>query len=342
MNFFFATVNFRRFKMHHTLEEFTEPNTKLDLSLRPSMLDGFIGHFEVKQRLKVFLEAAKQRSEALGHTLFYGPPGIGKTTLAHILAKEMGSNLVVTSGPALEKAGDLAGLLTNLQPGDLLFIDEIHALSRNIEEYLYPALEDFKLDLMIDSGANARSVQVTLNPFTLIGATTRSGKLSAPLRSRFQFSARLDYYSDDDLSEIIMRSSSILGISLEREASLEIATRSRGTPRIANNLLRWARDYIQIKNNGIADKNAVKKALDMLAIDHKGLDEMDKRILQVIIEHYKGGPVGLKTLSAAICEEEETISDVYEPYLLMKGYLRRTLRGREVTELAYSHLRKEG
>ena len=322
----------------HSLDEFIKPNARLDTTLRPSMLDGFIGHFEVKERLKVFLGAAKQRGEPLGHTLFYGPPGLGKTTLANILAKEMNANLVITSGPALEKAGDLAGLLTNLQPGDFLFIDEIHALNRTIEEYLYPALEDFKLDLMIDSGANARSVQVTLNPFTLIGATTRIGKLSAPLRSRFQMTSRLDYYSDGELTEIALRSSTILGIELDRDAALEIATRSRGTPRIANNLLKWARDYVQMKNDGLADKNGVKKALDMLAIDHKGLDEMDKRILQVIIEHYKGGPVGLKTLSAAIGEEEETLCDVYEPYLLMKGYIRRTLRGREVTKLAYDHL----
>lgn len=323
----------------HSLNEFKKPIPTWDSSLRPSLLDEFIGHTEIKERLKVFISAAKERGDPLGHTLFYGPPGLGKTTLATILAKEMGANLVVTSGPALQKAGDLAGLLTNLSPGDILFIDEIHALNRTIEEYLYPALEDFKLDLMIDTGANARSVQVTLNPFSLIGATTRAGYLSSPLRSRFQFSARLDYYTESELNDIVLRSSSLLNLPLDQGGASEIASRSRGTPRIANNLLRWARDYVQIKNKGVADKNGVKKALDMLAIDHKGLDEMDKRILHVIIEHYAGGPVGLKTLSAALGEEEETLCDVYEPYLLMKGYLRRTQRGREATKLAYDHLK---
>ncbi|MCF7806853.1 MAG: Holliday junction branch migration DNA helicase RuvB, partial [Simkaniaceae bacterium] len=265
-------------------------------------------------------------------------PGLGKTTLANILAKEMGTHLVITSGPALEKAGDLAGLLTNLQEGDIIFIDEIHALSRNIEEYLYPALENYSLDLLIDSGTNARSVRVTLNPFTLIGATTRVGLLSSPLRSRFNFVARLDYYTPLELKEIICRSSRILNLNIEEEGAIEISGRSRGTPRIANNLLKWVRDYAQIKNQGRADKIAVKKALDMLAIDHKGLDEMDKKILQVMIEHYNGGPVGIKTLSAAVGEEMQTISDVYEPYLLMQGFIKRTLRGREATPLAYRHL----
>ncbi len=322
----------------HSISEFAKPDQKLDTTLRPGGLTEFIGHGDVKERLEVYIGAAKGRGEHLGHTLFCGPPGLGKTTLANILAKEMGCNLVITSGPALDKAGDLAGLLTSLGEGDIIFIDEIHALSRNIEEYLYPALEDYKLDLMIDSGANARSVQVTLNPFTLVGATTRAGLLSAPLRSRFQFTARLDYYTPGELAQIVTRSSGILKLPIQSDAALEIAERSRGTPRIANNLLKWARDYAQMKNDGVADKNAVKKALDMLAIDHKGLDEMDKRILEVIIKHYDGGPVGLKTLSAAIGEEEQTISEVYEPYLLTRGLIKRTLRGREATELAKKHL----
>ncbi|MCF7852043.1 MAG: Holliday junction branch migration DNA helicase RuvB [Simkaniaceae bacterium] len=322
----------------HSIAEFNERDQQFDSQLRPSYLNEFIGHSQVKERLDVFVRAAKERNEHLGHTLFYGPPGLGKTTLANILAKEMGTHLVITSGPALEKAGDLAGLLTNLQEGDIIFIDEIHALSRNIEEYLYPALENYSLDLLIDSGTNARSVRVTLNPFTLIGATTRVGLLSSPLRSRFNFVARLDYYTPLELKEIICRSSRILNLNIEEEGAIEISGRSRGTPRIANNLLKWVRDYAQIKNQGRADKIAVKKALDMLAIDHKGLDEMDKKILQVMIEHYNGGPVGIKTLSAAVGEEMQTISDVYEPYLLMQGFIKRTLRGREATPLAYRHL----
>ncbi|MDN3504520.1 MAG: Holliday junction branch migration DNA helicase RuvB [Rhabdochlamydiaceae bacterium] len=322
----------------HPLSEFSEKDQPYEMQLRPSHLQEFIGHSQVKERLDVFINAAKQRGDHLGHTLLYGPPGLGKTTLANILAKEMGTNLVVTSGPALEKAGDLAGLLTNLQEGDIIFIDEIHALPRNIEEYLYPALEDFTLDLMIDSGANARSIQVSLNPFTLVGATTRAGLLSSPLRSRFNFVARLDYYTPKELDEILIRSAKILKLNIERDATNEISNRSRGTPRIANNLLKWVRDYVQIKSNGVANKIAVKKALDMLAIDHQGLDEMDKKILNVIIQQYSGGPVGIKTLAAAIGEEMQTIEEVYEPFLMMKGFIKRTMRGREATKNAYRHL----
>jgi Holliday junction DNA helicase RuvB len=316
----------------------TKPDETFEVPLRPQSLKDFKGQDNIRERLEVIIEAAKQRKESLGHCLFYGPPGLGKTTLANIISKTMGTNLVVTSGPVLEKAGDLAGLLTNLKDGDILFIDEIHRLSRVIEEYLYPAMEDFALDLVIDSGPSARSVQVKLNKFTLIGATTRMGLLSSPMRSRFPFSCRLDYYDSATLKDIIIRSSKILGLKLHNDGAEEIASRSRGTPRIANNLLRWVRDYAQIKNNTQADKKTVEKALEMLSIDNKGLDEMDKKILEVIIDHYRGGPVGISTIAVAIGEEADTLSDVYEPYLIMQGFLKRTPRGREVTEQAYEHL----
>lgn len=316
----------------------TKPDETFEVPLRPQTLRDFQGQDSIRERLEVIIEAAKQRNEPLSHCLFYGPPGLGKTTLANIIAKTMGTNLVVTSGPVLEKAGDLAGLLTNLKEGDILFIDEIHRLSRVIEEYLYPAMEDFALDLVIDSGPSARSVQVKLNKFTLIGATTRMGLLTGPMRSRFPFSCRLDYYDAGTLQGIIMRSSKILGLTLNEEGAKEVALRSRGTPRIANNLLRWVRDYAQIKTNTQADKLTVQKALQMLAIDHKGLDEMDKKILEVIMDHYKGGPVGISTIAVAIGEEADTLSDVYEPYLIMQGFLKRTPRGREVTQSAYEHL----
>jgi holliday junction DNA helicase RuvB len=306
--------------------------------LRPQSLEDFLGQESIREKLEVLVGAAKQRKEAVSHCLFYGPPGLGKTTLANILAKSMGTKLVVTSGPILEKASDLAGLLTNLQEGDLLFIDEIHRLNRVIEEYLYPAMEDFALDLLIDSGPSARSVQVKLNPFTLIGATTRAGLLTGPMRSRFPFACRLDYYTLNTLAKIIQRSSQILGIPLEEAAAKEIALRSRGTPRIANNLLRWVRDYAQMKTGKRADVATVKAALDMLSIDHKGLDEMDKKILQVLIDYYEGGPVGISTLAVAVGEEAETLAELYEPYLILQGFIKRTPRGREATANAYAHL----
>ncbi|HSW86002.1 MAG TPA: Holliday junction branch migration DNA helicase RuvB [Rhabdochlamydiaceae bacterium] len=316
----------------------TKPDDTFEVPLRPQSLNDFLGQHQVRERLDVFIGAAKQRQEALGHSLFYGPPGLGKTTLANIIAKTMGTNLVVTSGPVIEKAGDLAGLLTNLKQGDVLFIDEIHRLNRNIEEYLYPAMEDFSLDLLIDSGPSARSVQVKLNPFTLVGATTRIGLLSSPMRSRFSFTCRLDYYESEVLQQILLRSSKILNISIDAEGSYEIAHRSRGTPRIANNLLRWVRDYAQMRARNKIDKQTAQAALEMLSIDHKGLDEMDKKILSVIIDHYEGGPVGVNTISVAIGEEPTTLSEVYEPYLIMQGFLKRTPRGREATALAYQHL----
>ncbi len=319
----------------------TKPDEVFEKPLRPENLDDFLGQESIRERLEVLMGAAKQRGEPVSHCLFYGPPGLGKTTLANIIAKAMGSKLVIISGPVIEKAGDLAGILTNLQEGDLLFIDEIHRLSRVVEEYLYPAMEDFVLDLMIDTGPNARSVQVKLNRFTLIGATTRAGLLTGPMRSRFPFSCRLDYYPLTTLTKIIRRSSHILKLPLEEEAALEIAMRSRGTPRIANNLLRWVRDYSQIKAGKKTDPKSVRDALDMLSIDHKGLDEMDKKILQTLIDYYEGGPVGIGTLAVAVGEEAETLAEVYEPYLILQGFIKRTPRGREATLNAYTHLGKE-
>lgn len=318
-----------------------EPDQPFEIPLRPQTLNEFAGQESVCRRLEVFIQAAKNRSEALGHCLFSGPPGLGKTTLAHIIAKAMGTQLIVTSGPAIEKPGDLAGVLTNLKAGDILFIDEIHRLSTVAEEYLYPALEDFRLDLLIDSGPNARSVQIKLNPFTLVGATTRSGLLSSPMRSRFMIHLRLDYYDPNTLANILTRSSAILKISLQPQAALEIARRSRGTPRIANNLLRWVRDFAQTHRRNSIDLQTAEEALSMLSIDHLGLDEMDKKILSVIIEHHGGGPVGLSNLAAAVGEEPHTLEEVYEPYLILQGFIRRTPRGREATGLAYEHLKKK-
>lgn len=317
---------------------FCKEDATFELPLRPQALSDFAGQDQVRERLEVLIGAAKQREEALGHCLFSGPPGLGKTTLANILAKAMGTNLVVTSGPVIERAGDLAGILTNLKTGDVLFIDEIHRMNRTVEEYLYPAMEDYTLDLMIDSGPSARSVQVKLNRFTLVGATTRVGLLSAPLRSRFAFTSRLEYYEPVVLERIIQRTSRILNITLDTEGAMEIARRARGTPRIAINLLRWVRDFAQIKTNNKIDRAVVDMALNMLSIDHLGFDEMDIKILDVMIEHYKGGPVGLNTIAMAVGEEAHTIEEVYEPYLIMQGFIKRTPRGREVTEQAYQHL----
>jgi holliday junction DNA helicase RuvB len=316
----------------------TKEDRVFEVPLRPQRLCDFTGQEKLLKQLDILVRAAQQRGESLGHCLFSGPPGLGKTTLANIMAKTMGTNLITTSGPILEKAGDLAGILTNLKTGDILFIDEIHRLSPTVEEYLYPAMEDFSLDLMIDSGPNARSVQVNLNRFTLIGATTRVGLLSAPLRSRFVFNGRLDYYSEESLENIILRSAELLKVPLEKDGALLIARRSRGTPRIANNLLRWVRDFAQTHNIKAIDQDVAKQALDLLLIDEEGLDEMDKKILSIIIEHYKGGPVGIQTIGIAVGEEATTLEEVYEPYLILKGYLKRTPRGREATHKAYSHL----
>ncbi|MCP5469949.1 MAG: Holliday junction branch migration DNA helicase RuvB [Chlamydiales bacterium] len=320
---------------------FGKEDPSFEVPLRPQTLFDFLGQEEVKERLHVMIEAAKQRREPLGHCLLSGPPGLGKTTLANIIAKSMNRSIVITSGPMLEKPADLAGILTNLQEGDILFIDEIHRLNRVLEEYLYPAMEDFTLDLMIDSGPNARSCQVKLNRFTLVGATTRSGLLTAPMRSRFELSCRLDYYTPPILQKILMRSGKILQMDLQECAALEVAGRSRGTPRIANNLLKWVRDYAQVKNVRVVDEKIASAALQMLAIDEKGLDEVDKKILNVIIEHYVGGPVGVNTLAVAIGEESQTIEEVYEPFLITQGFLQRTPRGRVATPLAYAHLGKK-
>lgn len=319
--------------------EVAKEDATFEVPLRPQSLAEFAGQDQVRDRLEVFIGAAKQRGESLGHCLFSGPPGLGKTTLANILAKAMGTQLVVTSGPVIEKPGDLAGLLTNLKDGDILFIDEIHRLNRVIEEYLYPAMEDFKLDLVIDTGPNARSVQVPLKKFTLVAATTRMGLLTAPLRSRFLFTSRLDYYEPEILKRILERTGRILNLILDDESTIEIARRSRGTPRIANNLLRWVRDYAQMRADNRINLSVVKQALDLLAIDEKGLDEMDKKILEMMIEHHNGGPVGLNTIAVAVGEEPHTIEEVYEPYLIMQGFLKRTPRGREVTSRGMEHMK---
>jgi len=320
---------------------FSSEDINYEVPLRPQLLSDFFGQEEIKERLEVFVEAAKQRSEPLGHCLFSGPPGLGKTTLANIIAKAMGCSIVVTSGPILERPSDLAGILTNLQRGDILFIDEIHRMNRSVEEYLYPAMEDFVLDIMIDSGPHARSVQVKLNRFTLIGATTRSGLITAPMRSRFGLSLRLDYYDTAVLGDILSRSAKILNMVIDSEGTQEIANRARGTPRIANNLLRWVRDFAQVRTKNELTREIVIKALNMLAIDEKGLDEMDKKILHVIIDHYDGGPVGLNTLSVAVGEEGHTIEEVNEPFLILLGFLKRTPRGRMVTPLGFHHLGKK-
>ncbi len=309
--------------------------------LRPKLFIDFDGQDRIVDNLKVFIEAAKQREDALDHVLLHGPPGLGKTTLANIIANELDVNIKTTSGPVLDKPGDLAGLLTNLEERDVLFIDEIHRLNPIVEEYLYSAMEDYQIDIMIESGPNARSVQIKINPFTLIGATTRSGLLTSPLRARFGINSRLEYYQLDLLSKIVNRSSSILDISINKDAASEIARRSRGTPRIANALLRRVRDFAQIKGDGNIDMKITQYSLDALNVDENGLDEMDNRILSAIIDKFKGGPVGLTTIATAVGEQAGTIEEVYEPFLIMEGYLMRTPRGRQATELAFKHLGKE-
>lgn len=311
----------------------------IERALRPLNFDDFTGQDAVLENIKIFVEAARRRNESLDHTLLHGPPGLGKTTLSHIIANELDTNLKVTSGPVLDKPGDLAGLLTNLEEGDVLFIDEIHRLNPIVEEYLYAAMEDFKIDIMLDSGPSARSVQISLSPFTLVGATTRAGLLTAPLRARFGINARLEYYNAEHLSKIIKRSAEILASKIDNDAADEIARRSRGTPRIANNLLRRTRDFAQVKGDGLIDIKMAEIALKALNVDKNGLDEMDNRILLTIIEKFNGGPVGLTTIATACGEEAETIEEVYEPFLIKEGYLKRTARGRQATEIAYKHLK---
>jgi Holliday junction DNA helicase RuvB len=316
----------------------TQPDAALELTLRPSIFSDFTGQAKVKERLGIAVEAAKRRGESIDHILLNGPPGLGKTTLANIIAKAMGANMKSTSGPTIEKAGDLAGLLTNLQEGDVLFIDEIHRLQKTIEEYLYPAMEDFKLDIIIDQGPNARSIRLNLPRFTLIGATTRSGLLTAPLLTRFPIRERVDYYDAEQLRQIVVRSARLLSIEIEEAGALEIARRSRGTPRIANNLLKRVRDFAQVRVDGRITAPVADQALALLEIDQHGLDEMDKRILETIIMKFSGGPVGLGSLAVAVGEEPDTIEEVYEPYLIMEGYLNRTAQGRVATELCYQRL----
>lgn len=321
-----------------TAPEFVEQDHDIEVSLRPRTLDQYIGQDKAKENLSIYIEAAKIRNEPLDHVLIYGPPGLGKTTLAGIIANEMGVNLRVTSGPAIERQGDLASLMTNLSPGDVLFIDEIHRLPRQVEEVLYPAMEDYAIDIMVGTGQATRSIRLDIPRFTLVGATTRSGQLAAPLRDRFGVQLRLELYTPEQLADIVIRSAGVLGVPIDRDGALEIASRSRGTPRIANRLLKRTRDVAQVMHNGVVDERIARDALDRLEIDELGLDDFDRRMLTTIINFYGGGPVGVETLAAALGEESVTIEDVYEPYLMQIGFLTRTPRGRCVTSLAYDHL----
>jgi holliday junction DNA helicase RuvB len=319
--------------------ELEEDEVPAEKSLRPVRLDEYIGQDEVKRNLRVFIEAAKARSEALDHVLFHGSPGLGKTTLAHVIANELGVNITSTSGPVIERQGDLAAILTSLQPRDVLFIDEVHRLNHVVEEILYPAMEDFQLDIIIGQGPSARTMKIPLQPFTLVGATTRTGLLTPPLRDRFGVIQRVEFYRPEDLQDIVIRSAKILDIPIKDDGAFEIARRSRGTPRIANRILRRVRDFAQIEAEGVITRDVAMHALDMLDVDHEGLDRMDRQIMLTIIEKFNGGPIGLDTLAAAVCEEKDTIEDVYEPFLIQQGYIKRTPRGRVATKTAYTHFK---